>query len=65
MKESTKAGIKNVIMGELKDNKSLKLSDFIDEKFLDDLDGEPETTQKLNELKTPLSRFIQIFEKDS
>ena len=52
-------------MGELKDNKSLKLSDFIDEKFLDDLDGEPETTQKLNELKTPLSRFIQIFEKDS
>jgi len=63
-KETTKAGIKQVVMGDLKDNKSLKLSDFIDEKFLEDLDCDGEIP-KPSPLKTPLLNLITALERGS
>lgn len=63
-KETTKAGIKQVIMGDLKDNKSLKLSDFIDEKFLEDLDCDGEMP-KPSLLKTPLLNMVTALERGS
>ena len=63
-KETTKAGIKHVIMGDLKDNKSLKLSDFIDEKFLEDLDCDVDMP-KPSLLKTPLLNLVTALERGS
>lgn len=37
-KSATRKGIKSMVMGQLKDVSSIKLSDFIDEKFLEELD---------------------------
>jgi hypothetical protein len=51
-------------MGDLKDNKSLKLSDFIDEKFLEDLDCDVEMP-KASLLKTPLLNLVTTLERGS
>jgi hypothetical protein len=37
-KSATRKGIKSLVMGQLKDVSSIKLSDFIDEKFLEEID---------------------------
>lgn len=44
-KDTTKKGIKNLVMGQLKDVSSIKLSDFIDEKFLEELDDADQSMQ--------------------
>jgi hypothetical protein len=51
-------------MGDLKDNKSLKLSDFIDEKFLEDLDCDVDMP-KASLLKTPLLNLVTTLERES
>lgn len=35
---ATRKGLKHMVMGQLKDVSSIKLSDFIDDKFLEGLD---------------------------
>ena len=54
-KQNTKQGIKNVIMGQFSNISSIKLSDMIDEKFLEDVDRTDVPAVNPNAQKTPLS----------
>jgi hypothetical protein len=52
-KSATRKGIKNLVMGQLKDVSSIKLSDFIDERFLEGIDDVDEVMRE-TKVKEPL-----------
>ncbi len=53
-KQNTKQGIKNVVMGQFSNISGIKLSDMIDEKFLEDVDREDSPAINPNAQKTPI-----------
>lgn len=57
-KQATRKGLKNLVMGQLKDVSSIKLSDFIDDKFLEGLDDVDETAKGDSSSKQPVQMLI-------
>ena len=56
-KTATRKGIKTLVMGQLKDVSSIKLSDFIDERFLEELDDIDEVMHE-TKFKQPVASLI-------
>ena len=65
--QNTKHRLKSELMGELENVRSIKLSDFIDEKFLDQLDSEaiPPASQIPQKLRVPIADLITLLEKSA
>jgi hypothetical protein len=55
--------LKSELMGDLQKVKSIKLSDFIDEKFLDQIDGDGQAQPFSVSQRIPLSDLVSSLEK--
>jgi hypothetical protein len=61
-REQTKRGIKSVVMGQLQNISSIKLSDLIDKQFLEDVDREVDLKPAKNDAKIPISDLMKQLE---